>query len=127
MAPRSIFNGTIAYGQVNVPVKVYSAIEDKTVHFHEVHEKDGARIEHKRICPKHGEVSFDEVVKGFEVKRDEYVVLSNEEIAAAAGRPTKMIELDEFVCAEHIDPVFFDRTYYLGEGEKGDGQKAYRL
>jgi DNA end-binding protein Ku len=127
MPPRSIFNGTIAFGQVNVPVKVHSATEDQSVHFSEVHATDQAKIEHRRICPKHGEVPHDEVVKGYEVKPDKYVVLTNEEIAAAAGRRSKVIELDEFVCAEDIDPVFFDRTYYLGAAEKGDGEDAYRL
>lgn len=127
MAARSIFNGTIAFGQVNVPVKVHSATEDRSVHFHEVHVRDGARIEHKRICPKHGEVPYKEVVKGFEVSEDEFVVLTQEEIAAAAGPRSKVIELNEFVCAADIDPVFFDRTFYLGVGQKGDGEAAYRL
>jgi len=127
MAPRSIFNGTISFGQVNVPVKVHSATEDKSVHFSEVHLTDGAKIEHKRICPKHGEVPYKEVVKGFEVSPDEYVVLTDDEIAAAAGQLSKVIELEEFVCADDVDPDLYDRTYYLGAGEKGDGEAAYRL
>jgi DNA end-binding protein Ku len=127
MAPRSIFNGTLAFGQVYVPVKVHSATEDKGVHFSEVHVTDGAKIEHKRICPKHGEVPYEEVVKGFEVSEDEFVVLTDDEIAAAAGQQSKVIELEEFVCADDIDPDLYDRTYYLGAGEKGDGEAAYRL
>ncbi len=122
MPPKSIFNGTIAFGQVNVPVKVHSATEDRGIHFHEVHAHDGARIEHRRICPKHGEVPYKEVVKGFEVSDGQYVVLTQDEINAAAGPRSRVIELNEFVCAEEIDPVFFDRTYYLGAGRRGTGR-----
>jgi DNA end-binding protein Ku len=84
--PRSIWNGTITFGLVNVPIKLYTATESKSVHFHEVHAKDGARIEHRRICPKEDkEVSYDEVVEGYEVSGGKYVVLEKEEIKAAAG------------------------------------------
>jgi DNA end-binding protein Ku len=127
MAPRSIFNGTIAFGQINVPVKVHSAIEDKGVHFHEVHDKDAAPIEHRRVCPKHGVVPYEEVVRGYEVKPGKYVVLTNEEVAAAAGQRSKTIELNEFVRAAEIDPVFYERTYYLGAGSDGPAGDAYRL
>ena len=86
MAPRSIWNGAIAFGLVQVPIKVYSATESKTVHFHEVHLKDSSRIEHRRICPREDkEVPYDEIVKGFEVKQGEWVELTDDEIAAAAG------------------------------------------
>ena len=123
---KSIWNGTISFGLVNVPIKVHSAVESKTVHFHEVHATDGARIQHKRICSKEGkEVPYDDVVKGYEVKRDAYVVLSKEEIEAAAGTRSKIIEIEDFVARGEIDPVFYDRTYYLGAHEKGCD--AYRL
>jgi DNA end-binding protein Ku len=124
--PRSIWNGTISFGLAHVPVKLYTATESKTVHFHEVHAKDGARIEHKRICSKEGkEVPFKQVVKGYEVSEAEYVVLTNEEIAAASGTRSKLIDVEEFVPAGDIDPVFYDRTYYLGARE--EGCDAYRL
>jgi DNA end-binding protein Ku len=85
MAPRSIWNGAIAFGLVQVPIKIYSATESKTVHFHEVHAKDGSRIEHRRICPREDKaVPYDEIVKGFEVKQGEWVELTDDEIAAAA-------------------------------------------
>jgi DNA end-binding protein Ku len=110
---------------VNVPVKLYSATESKTVHFHEVHRKDGARIEHRRICPKEDkEVPFKEIVKGYEVAEDEYVVLSKEEVKAAAGDRGKVIHLREFVCAEEVDPVFYEKTYYVGARDDTD---AFRL
>jgi DNA end-binding protein Ku len=126
VAPRSLWNGTIAFGLVRVPVKVYTATESKTVHFHEVHLEDGSRIEHRRICPNDGkEVDYDHIVKGFEVRKGEWVELSDDEIAAAAGAQTRLLEVDHFVPADEIDPVFYERTYYLGAGD--DGEAAYAL
>ena len=123
--PRSIWNGTISVGLAHVPIKLYSATESKTVSFHEVHLKDGARLEHKRICSKEGkEVPFKEVVKGFEVAPDEFVVLTKEEVAAAAGARGKVIELEDFVPGDEIDPVFYEKTYYVGCRDDGD---AYRV
>lgn len=122
---RSIWNGTITIGTIAVPIKVHSAIEDRTVHFHEVHAKDGARIEHKRICAAEGvEVPYSEIVKGFEVAPDEYVVLEKGEIAAAAGPHGRRLDVEACVDAEAIDPVFYERTYYLGVREAAD---AYRV
>src|SRR5436305_325695 len=84
--PRSIWNGTVAVGLIAVPIKVHSATEDRTVHFHQVHAKDGARIKQKRICSKEGmEVPYKQVAKGYEVRRDEYVLLDQEESDAAAA------------------------------------------
>jgi DNA end-binding protein Ku len=105
---------------------VYSSTEDRSVHFHQVHVKDGAQIKQRRICSKEGkEVPYKQVAQGYEIRGGEYVLLSKDEIAAAAGEQSRLIELEEFVCAGDIDPVFFDRTYYLGTGDKGDD--AYRL
>jgi DNA end-binding protein Ku len=105
---------------------VHSATEDTSVHFHEVHIDDGARIEHKRFCPKEDkEVPSKEIVKGYEVSRGKFVVLEKEEIDAAAGERSRLIEIEEFVCGPDIDPVMFVKTYYLGAGDKGDD--AYRL
>ena len=124
--PRSIWNGTITFGAVNVPVKLYTATESKTVHFHELHAKDEARVEHRRFCSKEDkEVPYDEVVKGYEVKGGRYVVLSKEKVAAADPSGGKVIELQHFVRAEEIDSVFYDRTYYLGAQD--EGADAYRL
>src|SRR3954452_11341739 len=126
MALRSIWNGTIAFGGVFVPVKVHSATEDRTVHFHEVHQDDGARIEHKRICSKEDkEVPYKEIVGGYEYADGNYVVLEKDEIKAAAGSESRLIDVDEFVCAADIEPVMFDKTYYLGSQDKG--KDAYRL
>jgi DNA end-binding protein Ku len=123
MAPRSIWNGTITFGLVNVPVKVYSATESKSIHFHHVHLPDGAQIEHRKVCPKEDkEVDKDEVVKGYEISQGKFVELTKDEIAAAAGERSKLIDVEHFVAGDDIDPAFYDKTYYLGTGED-----AYRL
>jgi DNA end-binding protein Ku len=123
--PKSIWNGTISFGLAHVPVKLYSATESKTVSFSEVHLADGARLEHKRICSNEGkEVPYKEVVKGFEVAPDEFVVLRKEEVAAAAGARGKVIEIEDFVPDDEIDPVFYEKTYYVGSRDDGE---AYRV
>jgi DNA end-binding protein Ku len=123
--PRSIWNGTISVGLAHVPIKLYSATENKTVSFHEVHLSDGARLEHKRICSKEDkEVPYKEVVRGFEVAADEFVVLDKDEVAAAAGSRGKVIEIEEFVPDDEIDPVFYEKTYYVGPR---DDDEAYRV
>jgi DNA end-binding protein Ku len=122
---RSVWNGTITFGMAHVPIKLYSATESKSVHFREVHAKDGAKIEHRKICPKEDkEVPAKEIVKGFEVDEDTFVVLEKEEVKAAAGDRGKFINIDEFVDAADIDPVFYEKTYYVGPNEDKD---VYRL
>ena len=124
--PRSIWNGTIAFGAVAVPVKLYSAIEDRTVHFREVHLADGAPIEHRPFCSKEDKrVPRDEIVKGYEIRSGRYVIVDKEEIDAAAGTRSRIIDVDRFVCAAEIDPVFYDKAYHLGA--RDEGGDAYRL
>jgi DNA end-binding protein Ku len=126
MPPRSLWNGTIAFGAVAVPVKLYSAVETKTVHFHEVHLEDGARIEHRTFCSKEDkEVPKDEVVKGFEVRSGRYVVVDKEEIDAAGGTRSRIIDVEHFVPAADIDPVYYAKSYFLGAQD--DGADAFRL
>jgi DNA end-binding protein Ku len=125
-APRSLWNGSIAFGLVTVPVKVYTATESKSVHFREVHAKDGSRIEHRRICPKEGKaVDSKEIVRGYQVSARKWVELTDEEIAAAAGSQSRLIDVDHFVPASEIDPVHFEKAYYLGAQDKG--RDAYAL
>ena len=125
MAARSIWNGMITFGMVNVPVKLFTATDSKTVHFHEVHLRDGSRIEHRKICPKHDKVvPNDQIEKGFEVSEDEYVVLEDDEVKAAAGDRGKIVEISEFVEADAIDPVFYEKTYYVGSR---DTKEPYAL
>jgi DNA end-binding protein Ku len=124
--PRSLWNGTITFGLTAVPIKVHSATEDKSVHFHQVHASDGAEIKQKRICSKEErEIPYKQVARGYELRGGKYVLLSKQEIGAAAGERSHLIELEEFIDANAIDPVYYDRTYYLGPGD--DGQDAYRL
>jgi DNA end-binding protein Ku len=126
MAPRSIWNGTIAFGLVAVPVKVFSATESHTIHFREIHAKDGSRIEHRRIDPKTGKaVDYKDIVKGYELSKGKFVELTDDEIAAAAGGQSRRIDVDHFVPASDIAPEFFERTYYLGAQDKG--RDAYAL
>lgn len=125
MAPRSIFNATITFGLVNVPIKLHTATDNKTVRFREVHETDGAPLEHRRLDPDTGDVvPYDDIVKGFEIAEGEYVVLTKEEVKAAAGERTKTIPIEEFVPAADMDPVYFAKTYYVGPREGGEA--AYK-
>jgi DNA end-binding protein Ku len=125
MAPRSIWNGTITFGMVSVPVKLFTSTDNNSVSFHEVHLKDGSRIEHRRLCSKDGKVvETKDMVKGYETSPGHYVVLEKDEVKAAAGDRGKVIHLEEFVAAEEIDPVFFAKTYYVGSR---DDEDAYRL
>jgi DNA end-binding protein Ku len=124
--PRSLWNGTISFGAVAVPVKLYSAVEPKTVHFHEVHLQDGARIEHRPFCAKEDkEVPREEVVKGYELSSGRYVVLDKEEIDAAGGSRSRIIDVEHFVTATDIDPVYYEKSYFLGA--RDEGADAYRL
>jgi DNA end-binding protein Ku len=124
--PRSIWNGTIAFGAVAVPIKLYSAVETKTVHFREVHLADGAPIQHRTFCSKEDdEVPRDEIVKGFEIRSGRYVVVDKEEIDAAAGTRSRIIDVEHFVGFHEIDPVFYDKSYFVGA--RDEGADAYRL
>jgi len=113
VAPRSIWNGAVAFGAVNVPVKVFGAIEDKGVRFKELHVKDGAEVGHRLVGPDGQEVPRERVAKGYEVAPDEYVLMSNEEIKAASQPARKAVELEDFVPAAQIDPVFYAKPYHL--------------
>ena len=124
--PRSLWNGTITFGIVGVPVKLYSATEDKALRFRERHVTDAGAIEHRRVCVQEGrEVPYGEIVKGFEVASDSYVVLSKQEIAAADGAEARVVQIEHFVRREQIDPAYYERAYYLGPGKLGD--ESYRL
>jgi DNA end-binding protein Ku len=124
--PRSIWTGAISFGLVNVPVKLYSAVSKKTVRFHQLHEKDGVRIQQKRVCPADGEeVAYDQIVKGYEITPDQYVVVTPEELEAIEPRKTKTIDIEDFVDLEDIDPIFYDHPYYLLPGT--GAAKPYKL
>ena len=123
--PRAIWTGRISFGLVNVPVRMYSAIEERDLHFHLVHEPDSGRIGYQKICKAEDEpVPDDEIVKAYEVKKDELVVLTDEDFEAVKVEGVKTIEISDFVPYEEIDPIYFERTYYLGPEE--GAEKVYR-
>jgi len=124
--PRAIWSGAISFGLVNVPIKLFTATSQKDVRFHQLHDKDGARIQQKRVCSKDGEeVPLEHIVKGYEVSRDKYVLITPEELEALDPKASRTIDIQDFVDLDEIDPVYFDSTYYMVP-EKGAG-KAYAL
>jgi DNA end-binding protein Ku len=124
--PRAIWSGAISFGLVNIPVKLYSAVSRKTVRFNQLDGKDGTRIQQKRVNPKSGdEVPYERIVKGYEISPDRYVVVKPEELETIEPRKTHMIEIEDFVEIDQIDPIFYDHPYYLAPG-KG-ATKAYAL
>ncbi len=127
MAPRSIGSGTISFGLVSIPVKLFPATQPSaTVSFNMLHAKDGSRLKQQYVCAKDGEiVPREETVKGFEFAKDRYVTFTAEELKALDEIATQTIDIAEFVPASQVDPVYYDKAYYLGP-DKG-GAKAYRL
>jgi DNA end-binding protein Ku len=124
--PRAIWSGAISFGLVNVPVRMYSAIEEHKLHFHWVHEKDESPIGYQKICKLEDRpVSDDEIVKAFEFERGEYVFMEDEDFEAARVEGYKTIEISDFVPYEQIDPIYFARTYYLAP--QNGGEKVYAL
>ena len=124
--PRSIWTGAISFGLVNVPVKLYSAVQKKTVRFHQLHEKDGVRIQQKRVCPADGEeVPYEDIVKGYEITPEQYVVVTPEELEALDPKKTKTIDIEDFVDLADIDPLFYDHPYYVLPDKAG--AKPYKL
>jgi DNA end-binding protein Ku len=112
--PRPIWSGSISFGLVNVPVKLFTATSPKDVRFHQLHKADGGRVNLKRVCSLDGEeVGYSEIVKGYEIRPGEYVVVEPEELEALAPEASKVIEIEEFVELSQIDPVFFEHSYYL--------------
>lgn len=124
--PRSIWSGAISFGLVNVPVKLYSAVSRKTVRFHQLNGKTGNRIQQKRVDPETGdEVTYDDIVKGYELTRDRYVVLQPEELETLDPERTRTIDIEDFVDLAEIDPIYYDHPYHLVP-DKG-AAKAYGL
>ena len=127
MAARSIGTGTISFGMVSIPIRLYAAGESKAaVSFNLLHAKCKTRLKQQYVCPTDSEiVPRDQMVKGYEFSKDQYVTFTEEELKAMAEEAQKAIEITEFVPASAVDPVYFDKPYYLGP-EKG-GEKAYKL
>ncbi len=111
---RPIWSGSISFGLVTVPVKLFSATSPKEVRFHMLHDKDGGRIQQKRVCSIDGEeVSWEHIVKGFEISKGRYVTVTREELEAFNPKATKAIEIEDFVELPQIDPIYYASTYYL--------------
>ena len=121
-----MWSGAISFGLVNVPVKLYSAVNRKTVRFHQLNGKTGTRIAQKRVDPATGdEVAYEDLVKGYELTKDHYVVITPEELDALDPEKTRTIDIEDFVDLVDIDPVYYDHPYYLIP-DKG-AAKAYGL
>lgn len=123
---RPIWKGAISFGMVTIPVKLYSAIEQHDVRFRLLHRDDNAPIEEKRFCTADGtEVAWADLVRGYEVSKGEYVILDPEEIEAAKPESSTTIDIGDFVEATEIDPIYFEKSYFLEPGEGGG--KAFSL
>jgi DNA end-binding protein Ku len=124
--PRAIWSGAISFGLVNIPVKLYSAVSRKTVRFHQLDREDNQRIQQKRVNPRTGEeVPYENLVKGYELAPDRYVVITPEELDGLEPQKTKTIDIEDFVDLSEIDPIYYDHPYYLVP-DKG-AEKAYKL
>ena len=121
-----MWSGSIAFGLVNIPVKMYSAVQPRDVHFHQLHDADGVRIQQKRVCPAdEQEVPYEHIVKGYEISKGRYVIVRPEELRALDPKGTDTIDIQQFVDPSQIDPVQFESSYYLGP-DRG-AAKAYAL
>ena len=125
---RAIWSGTISFGLVSIPVKLYSATDPKDVRFHQFEEGTGKRIRYKRVAEDTDrEVDYEDIVKGYEASKDEFVIVTPEELEAAAPEKTRMIEIEDFVGLEDIDPIYYEKTYYLAPQEDSGASKPYAL
>lgn len=126
MGARAIATATIAFGMVSIPVKLYTSSESsKTIHFNQLHKTCGSRLKQQLSCPKHGTVERDDIVKGYEFAKGQYVTFTPEELKTLEQKATHAIDISEFVLADKVDRLFLDKVYYLGP-DKG-GARAYRL
>ena len=124
--PRAIWTGAISFGLVTVPVRLYSAVNRKTVRFNQLDASDHGRIAQKRVNPRTvDEVPYDQIVKGYEIAPDSYVVITNEELDSLEPEKTRTIDIEDFVEESEIDPIYYDHPYYLAPGP--GGAKPYRL
>jgi DNA end-binding protein Ku len=124
--PRTMWRGAISFGLVSIPIRVFPATEEKTLHFNQLHDEDGGRIRYKRTCEVCGEeVSFEHIVKGYEIEKGRYVMLDDEDFDAVPVESSRAIDIVQFVDLEEIDPVYFKKSYYLVPEETG--VKAYSL
>jgi DNA end-binding protein Ku len=126
MPPRAIWTGAVSFGLVNVPVRMYSAIDEHTLHFHYLHVKDDSRIGYEKVCKQEGKpVPDKEIVKAFEYEKGEFVYMTDEDFEAAqVDQGQRTIDIRDFVPYEEVDPILFRRTYYLGPDKGSEGVYA---
>ncbi len=123
---RAIWTGSISFGLLNVPVRLFSAVSSRSVRFRELRERDGSRVGRKRVAEQDGEeVAYEEIVKGYEIVPDQYVVVTRDELNALDPKKTKTIEIEDFVDLDQIDPIYFDQPYYIGPAQ--GAERAYAL
>jgi DNA end-binding protein Ku len=123
---RSIWTGSISFGLVNIPVRLFSAVAHKEVRFHMLHREDGGRIQLKRVCSVDGkEIAFDDITKGYELSKGRYVMIEPDELEKLEPKTTHAIEIEDFVQLSEIDPIFYEATYHLAPDERGG--KAYNM
>jgi DNA end-binding protein Ku len=126
MAARSIWKGSISFGLVNIPIKLYSATEDRVMSFNQLC-PNGHRIQYKRWCPvEEKEVPYAEIKKGYEIAKDNYVIVEKSDFEKIQIKSTKTIDIREFVDMKELDPIFIEKTYYVGPDSKSV-DKAYNL
>jgi DNA end-binding protein Ku len=124
--PRSIWNGVISFGMVSIPVKLYNATESKDISFHQLHQVCGSRLKQLRWCPNcNREVEWGEIDRGYEYAKEQHVVLTEEDMSKLPLPSKRSIDLSAFVKAEEIDPVYYDKSYYLEPEDTG--KKPYTL
>ncbi|MEM8922578.1 MAG: Ku protein [Actinomycetota bacterium] len=123
--PRAIWSGAISFGLVSVPVKLYSAVSRKTVRFNQLDSETNTRVRQKRVNGEGEEVPYERIVKGYEISKDSYVVVTDDELASLSPKATRMIDISDFVDEADIDPVFYDAAYYLVPEELA--RKSYVL
>lgn len=123
---RAMWKGAVNFGLINVPIKMFTATESKNVSFKSLHKECNTPINQKRFCPNcDKEVKFEDIVKGYEYQKDSYVIINDEDLEAIPGEKTKTIDIVDFVKLEEIDPIYFDKSYYLAPEDTG--KKAYKL
>jgi DNA end-binding protein Ku len=126
--PRAIWSGSISFGLVNVPVKLYSAVHPQGLSFHQFQEGTNARVRNKRVSEKTGkEVSYEDIVKGYEVEKGQYVMVDPDELAEFNPRATRTVDIEDFVGLDEIDPIYYDHTYFLAPEDSEGARKAYAL
>lgn len=125
---RSLWSGSISFGLVNIPIRLFTATSSHTIGFHQLQAKTGQRIRYKRVAEKSGkEVPYAQIVKGYEVKKGKYVTIDPDELERLEPRKSRTIEIEQFVDLAEIDPIAWDQTYYVAPDQGGGAEKSFEL